>query len=96
MHCHIYFHANNNMKLFLFTAFCITLAHAQYPGQPGGRPPPPGKRFRDPLEVKKIIIGCDLDKSGELSTDEVAKCVRMSFFLNKYASFMIHNCILLL
>lgn len=81
------------MKVFFFAVFCITLAHAQYPGQPGGRPPPPpgkplgkppgkppGKRFRDPLEVKKIIIGCDLDKSGELSTDEVAKCVRMSFF----------------
>merc|ERR1711997_160685 len=28
----------------------------------------------DPLEVKKIVLACDTDKSGELSTEEFANC----------------------
>ena len=66
------------MKVLFFATFFITflslgLVQAQKPP----RGPPPGK-FRDPLDIKRIVIDCDTDKSGELSTEEFSKCVRIS------------------
>ena len=36
------------------------------------------KPFNDPIEIKKIVVSCDEDKDGELSTDEFNKCVSKS------------------
>jgi len=62
------------MKELLFATFCISflflgLVQAQHPP----RGPPQGK-FRDPLDIKRIVIDCDTDKSGELSTEEFSQC----------------------
>ena len=75
------------MNILFFATVCITcslslgIVEAQHT-PPGHRPPSLHKKtkFRDPLEVKKIILECDTDKSGELSTEEFAKCVRMTIF----------------
>ena len=80
--CHNNSHASNMNSLFLATV-CITCSLGF--GIVEAQSTPPGHdpvslhkktKFRDPLQVKKIILECDTDKSGELSTEEFAKCVR--------------------
>ena len=69
------------MKELFFTTFYISflfLGYAQAQHPPRG--PPPGK-FRDPLDIKRIVIDCDTDKSGELSTEEFSQCVRIFSYL---------------
>jgi hypothetical protein len=81
------------MKIIFFATVFITcslslcIVEAQNT-PPGNRPPSLHKKtkFRDPLEVKKIILECDTDKSGELSTEEFGKCVRMTIFHLKLKS----------
>lgn len=34
-----------------------------------------GKAFKNPMEIKQVILACDVDKDGELSTTEMANCV---------------------
>ena len=36
---------------------------------------PEKAKFEDASQVKKVILTCDEDKNGELSSDEFAKCV---------------------
>ena len=79
------------MNILFFATVCITcslslgIVEAQHT-PPGHRPPSlhNKSKFRDPLEVKKIILECDTDKSGELSTEEFANCVRMTIFYLNY------------
>ena len=71
------------MNILFFATVCITCSLSL--GIVEAQPTPLGHipqetKFRDPRELKKIILECDTDNSGELSTEEFAKCVRMTIF----------------
>ena len=44
----------------------------------------PSGKFKDPTDIKRVVLECDTDKSGELSTDEFNQCVR--YFSIRYRS----------
>merc|ERR1712129_120018 len=74
------YHASDMKSLFLATvciACSLSLGIVEAQNTPPGHDPVSlhkKTKFRDPLQVKKIILECDTDKSGELSTEEFAKC----------------------